>query len=127
MYADVPHQSLPSTELVIKACQWFSDSILTEKWMQLGVSRSSVDSPAHLMLDKELRHHLTPEEADDLRSETMAGTSRGSSGRGRSTANVRDVLNAHNTAQPLDETLNDRVLGRSGGRLGSMKANCPAE
>jgi hypothetical protein len=26
VYADVPQQSLPKTEVVVKACQWFSDS-----------------------------------------------------------------------------------------------------
>jgi len=28
-------QSVPSTEVIVKACQWFPDAYLTEKWMQL--------------------------------------------------------------------------------------------
>src|ERR1700689_5250584 len=35
VYADLPQQSLPSTEVVVKACQWFSDRVLVEKWMQI--------------------------------------------------------------------------------------------
>src|SRR3954465_10115705 len=35
VYADVPQQSLPKTEVVVKACQWFSDRVLVEKWMQI--------------------------------------------------------------------------------------------
>ncbi len=35
VYADIPQQSLPKTEVVVKACQWFSDSVLVEKWMQI--------------------------------------------------------------------------------------------
>src|ERR1700745_1614735 len=32
VYADVPQQGLPKTEVVVKACQWFSDSVLVEYW-----------------------------------------------------------------------------------------------
>ncbi len=35
VYADAPQQSLPKTEVVVKACQWFSDQVLVEKWMQI--------------------------------------------------------------------------------------------
>src|ERR1700746_1287081 len=35
VYADLPPQSLPKTEVVVKACQWFSDRVLVEKWSQI--------------------------------------------------------------------------------------------
>jgi hypothetical protein len=35
VYADIPQQSPPSTEVIVKACQWFSGQVLVEKWMQI--------------------------------------------------------------------------------------------
>ena len=36
VYADQPQQDPPSTETIVKACQWFPEQFLTEKWMQIS-------------------------------------------------------------------------------------------
>ena len=66
VYADVPQQSLPKTEVVVKACQWFSDRVLVEKWMQIwerAIMRSLV---SHLLRRAELRQQLRDEQAAEL-------------------------------------------------------------
>ena len=76
------------------------------------------------MLDKELRHHLTPEEADDL----VRNYGRHLEGikRPRSIySQLRDVLIAHNTANQLNKTLNDPSWDDLEDALGDIIAHCP--
>ena len=40
VYADVPQQSLPKTEVVVKACQWFSDRSWSRSGCRSGIARS---------------------------------------------------------------------------------------
>ena len=66
VYADVPQQSLPKTEVVVKACQWFSDRVLVEKWMQIWERAIMRSLASHLLCRPELRHQLRDEQAAEL-------------------------------------------------------------
>src|SRR5438046_7226314 len=66
VYADVPQQSLPKTEVVVKACQWFSDSVLVEKWMQIWERAIMRSLASHVLRRPELRQQLRDEQADEL-------------------------------------------------------------
>src|SRR6516165_7526383 len=66
VYADVPQQSLPKTEVVVKACQWFSDAVLVEKWMQIWERAIMRSLASHLLRRPELREQLREEQAEDL-------------------------------------------------------------
>src|ERR1700749_299530 len=66
VYADLPQQSLPKTEVVVKACQWFSDRVLVEKWMQIW-ERAIMRSLASQVLGHPgLRQQLRDEQADEI-------------------------------------------------------------
>ena len=65
MYADVPRrESARPTELVIRTCQWFSNSVLTEKWMELWRIAILRSLASHVLMNKELLR----ETLDDRRS-----------------------------------------------------------
>src|SRR5207248_11027514 len=66
VYADVPQQGLPKTEVVVKACQWFSDSVLVEKWMQIWERAIMRSLASHLLHRPELRQQLRVEQADEI-------------------------------------------------------------
>ena len=55
VYSDVPQQSLPKTEVIVKACQWFSDRVLVEKWMQIWERAILRSLASHLLRRPELR------------------------------------------------------------------------
>src|SRR5256884_8314209 len=65
VYADVPQQSLPKTEVVVKACQWFSDRVLVEKWMQIWERAIMRSRASHLLHRPELRQQIADEQADE--------------------------------------------------------------
>src|SRR6266550_6138364 len=66
VYADVPQQGLPKTEVVVKACQWFSDRVLVEKWMQIWERAIMRCLASHLLCRPELRQQLREEQVGEL-------------------------------------------------------------
>src|ERR1700759_2370733 len=66
VFADVPQQSLPKTEVIVKACQWVSDSVLIEKWMQIWERAIMRALASHLLRRPELRQQLRDEQAAEL-------------------------------------------------------------
>lgn len=62
VFAGHIQQSVPSTEVIVKACQWFPQAYLTEKWMQLWRCAILRSLATHLIADR----RLTPYLDDDL-------------------------------------------------------------
>jgi hypothetical protein len=58
VYADVPQQTLPKTEVVVKACQWFSNRVLVEKWMQIWERAIIRSLASHVLRHPELRQQM---------------------------------------------------------------------
>ena len=73
VYADVPQQSLPKTEVVVKACQWFSDRVLVEKWMQIWERAIMRSLASYLLCRPELRQQLRDEQANEIAFLRAAG------------------------------------------------------
>jgi hypothetical protein len=106
VYADVPQQSLPKTEVVVKACQWFSDSVLVEKWMQIWERAIMRSLASHLLRRPELRQQLRDEQAEEMEQsyERLLDDFR----RPRSIyGQVRDIINQRHTAHQLSTYLDD--------------------
>src|SRR5690348_14769512 len=106
VYADVPQQSLPKTEVVVKACQWFSDRVLVEKWMQIWERAIMRSLASHLLCRPELRQQLRDEQADEIEH----GYARllDDFRRPRSIySQVRDIVNRQNNAHQLSAYLDD--------------------
>src|SRR6516164_44099 len=68
VYADVPQQGLPTTEAIVKACQWFSPDVLEEKWILLWKRAVLRSLSTHLLRAKELIPHVEPSVAEDIQS-----------------------------------------------------------
>jgi len=66
VYAGAPQQNLPKTEVVVKACQWFSDQVLVEKWMQIWERAIMRSLATHLLRRPELRQQIRDEQADEI-------------------------------------------------------------
>src|SRR5947209_16367594 len=98
VYSDVPQQSLPKTEVIVKACQWFSDRVLVEKWMQIWDRAIMRSLASHLLRRPELRQQLQDEQIAEL--EQSYGRLIGSDfRRPRSIySQVRDMINERQTA-----------------------------
>jgi hypothetical protein len=106
VYADVPQQSLPKTEVVVKACQWFSDSVLVEKWMQIWGRAIMRSLASHMLRHPELRYQLRDQQAEEIeksyarllddfrRPKTIY-------------SQVRDIISQQQTAHQLSTYLDD--------------------
>src|SRR4051794_40202187 len=69
VYADDPQQSLPQTDVVIQACQWFPKEVLTEKWMQIWHRAILRSLTTHLLSARELQGAVDAEHAEEIRAD----------------------------------------------------------
>jgi protein tyrosine kinase len=123
VYADVPQQSLPKTEVIVKACQWFSDSVLVEKWMQIWERAIMRALASHLLRRPELRQQLRAEQATELEQSYARLIS--DSRRPRSIySEVRDIINERHTAHQLSAYLDDPLWDDLEDLLGEVIAQC---
>jgi hypothetical protein len=123
VYADVPQQSLPKTEVVVKACQWFSDSVLVEKWMQIWERAIMRSLASHLLRRPELRQQLRDEQVAELEHsyQRLLDDSR----RPRSIySHVRDIINERQTAHQLSTYLDDPLWDDLEDLLGEAVGQC---
>jgi Protein kinase domain len=123
VYADAPQQSLPKTEVIVKACQWFSDRVLVEKWMQIWERAIIRSLASHLLRNPELRQQLRDGEAEEIehsyarllddfrRPRTIYGQ-------------MRDVINQHQTAHQLSAYLDDPLWDDLEDLLGEVLSHC---
>ena len=102
----MPQQSLPKTEVVVKACHWFSDRVLVEKWMQIWERAIMRSLASHLLCRPELRQQLRDEQADEMKQ--SYGRLLDEFRRPRSIySQVRDIINQEQTAHQLSRYLDD--------------------
>ena len=123
VYADVPQQSLPKTEVVVKACQWFSDRVLVEKWMQIWERAIMRSLASHLLCRPELRQQLRDEQADEI--ERSYARLLDDFRRPRSIySQVRDIINQRQTAHQLSTYLDDPLWDDLEDLLGNVVGQC---
>ena len=123
VYATVPQQSLPKTEVVVKACQWFSDRVLVEKWMQIWERAIMRSLASHLLCRPELRQQLRDEQADEI--EQSYGRLLDEFRRPRSIySQVRDIINQEQTAHQLSRYLDDPLWDDLEDLLGEVVGQC---
>ena len=123
VYADVPEQSLPKTEVVVKACQWFSDRVLVEKWMQIWERAIMRSLASYLLCRPELRHQLRDEQAEEMEHSyrRLLDDFR----RPRSIySQVRDIINQRQTAHQLSAYLDDPLWDDLEDLLGEVVGQC---
>ena len=123
VYADVPQQSLPKTEVVVKACQWFSDRVLVEKWMQIWERAIMRSLTSHLLRHPELRYQLRDEQAREI--ERSYGRLLDDFRRPRSIySQVRDIINERQTGHQLSAYLDDPLWDDLEDLLGEVVSQC---
>jgi Protein kinase domain len=123
VYADVPQQSLPKTEVIVKACQWFSDRVLVEKWMQIWERAIMQSLASHLLRRPELRQQLRDEEVEEI--ERSYGRLLGDFRRPRSIyTQVRDIINQQQTAHQLSTYLDDPLWDDLEDLLAEVVSHC---
>jgi Protein tyrosine and serine/threonine kinase len=123
VYADVPQQSLPKTEVVVKACQWFSDSVLVEKWMQIWERAIMRSLASHLLRRPELRQQLRDEQAEEI--EHSYARLLEDFRRPRSIySQVRDIINQRQTGHQLSTYLDDPLWDDLEDLLGEVIGQC---
>jgi hypothetical protein len=123
VYADVPQQSLPKTEIVVKACQWFSDSVLVEKWMQIWERAIMRSLASHLLRRPELRQQLHDEQAEEI--EHSYARLLDDFRRPRSIySQVRDIINERQTGHQLSTYLDDPLWDDLEDLLGEVVGQC---
>jgi hypothetical protein len=123
VYADVPQQSLPKTEIVVKACQWFSDQVLVEKWMQIWDRAIMRSLASHLLRRPELRQQLRDDQADEI--EQSYARLLDNFRRPRSIySQVRDIINQRQTGYQLSAYLDDPLWDDLEDLLGEVVGQC---
>ena len=123
VYADIPQQGLPKTEVVVKACQWFSDRVLVEKWMQIWQCAIMRSLASHLLRRPELRQQLREDQAEELEQsfERLLDDFR----RPRTIySQVRDIINQRQTAHQLSTYLDDPLWDDLEDLLGEIVGQC---
>ncbi len=123
VYADLPQQSLPKTEVVVKACQWFSDSVLVEKWMQIWERAIMRSLASHLLCRTELREQLRDEQAEEIErsyARLLDGFRRPRS----IYSEVRDIINGRQTGHQLSTYLDDPLWDDLEDLLGEVVGQC---
>ena len=123
VYADVPQQSLPKTEVIVKACQWFSDRVLVEKWMQIWERAITRSLASHLLRNPELRQQLRDEQAEELEqsyARLLDDVRRPRSIYGQ----LRDIINQRQTAHQLSTYLDDPLWDDLEDLLGEILSRC---
>ena len=123
VYADAPQQSLPKTEVVVKACQWFSDQVLVEKWMQIWDRAIMRSLTSHLLTRPELRQQLRDEQIQEIQGSyaRLLDDFR----RPRTIySQVRDIINQRNTAHQLSAYLDDPLWDDLEDLLGEVVGRC---
>src|SRR5580693_3235702 len=123
VYADVPQQSLPKTEVVVKACQWFSDSVLVEKWMQIWERAIMRSLASHLLRRPELRQQLRDEQAEEL-EESYARLLEDFRRPRSIYSQVRDIINLRHTGHQLSTYLDDPLWDDLEDLLGEVIGQC---
>ena len=106
VYADAPEQSLPRTDVIVRACQWFSGQALVEKWMQIWERAILRSLATHVLRNRELRDYLTEEQREEISRDyhRLLGDFR----RPRPIySQVRDIINEQHTAHQLTRYLDD--------------------
>ena len=124
VYADYPQQNLPSTEAVVKACQWFPERFLTEKWMQIWNRAVLSCLATHLLAHEDLKPYLSHEQAESLRREYahLLGEFR----RPRSIySELRTIINGQNNARQLTSYLDDAAWDDLEDVLAQLLRTCP--
>ena len=123
VYADATQQSLPKTEVVVKACQWFSDRVLVEKWMQIWERAIMRAVASHMLRRPELRQQLRDEQADEL--EHAYARLLDDFRRPRTIySQVRDIINERQTAHQLSTYLDDPLWDDLEDLLGEIIGQC---
>ncbi len=123
VYADIPQQGLPKTEVVVKACQWFSDRVLVEKWMQIWQCAIMRSLASHVLRRPELRQQLRDDQAEELEQsfERLLDDFR----RPRTIySQVRDIINQRQTAHQLSTYLDDPLWDDLEDLLGEIIGQC---
>ncbi len=123
VYADMPQQSLPKTEVIVKACQWFSDRVLIEKWMQIWERAIMRSLASHMLRNPELRQQVHDEQAAEI--EQSYGRLLGDFRRPRSIySEVRDIINSQHNARQLSAYLDDPLWDDLEDLLGEVLGQC---
>ena len=124
VYADQPQQDPPSTETIVKACQWFPEQFLTEKWMQIW-KRAVLNSLAtHILAHHDLRRYVSQEQAESIRYEY--GFLLGEFRRPRSIyAELTDIVNGRHSGRQLTAYLDDPAWEDLEDVLAEILRTCP--
>ncbi|MGD0554973.1 MAG: serine/threonine-protein kinase [Streptosporangiaceae bacterium] len=123
VYADVPQQGVPKTEVVVKACQWFTGSVLVEKWMQIWERAIIRSLASHLLRHPELRWQLRDEQATEL--EQSYSRLLDDARRPRAIySQVRDIINQRQTGHQLSTYLDDPLWDDLQDLLGEIIRQC---
>jgi len=123
VYASAPQQSLPKTEVIVKACQWFSDRVLVEKWMQIWERAIMRSLASHVLRRPELRQQVREEQIVEL--EQSYARLLDDFRRPRSIySQVRDIINERQTAHQLSTYLDDPLWDDLEDLLGEVVGGC---
>jgi tRNA A-37 threonylcarbamoyl transferase component Bud32 len=123
VYADVLQQGLPKTEVIVKACQWFSDRVLVEKWMQIWERAIIRSLASHLLRHPELRWQLRDEEAEEI-EKTYARLLDDFHRPRNIYSQVRDIINQRQTAHQLSTYLDDPLWDDLEDLLAEVVSHC---
>jgi Protein tyrosine and serine/threonine kinase len=123
VYADPPQQSLPKTEVIVRACQWFSDRVLVEKWMQIWERAIMRSLASYVLRRPELRQQVRDEQAEEI--ERSYARLLDDFRRPRSIySQVRDIINQRQTAHQLSTYLDDPLWDDLEDLLGEVVGQC---
>lgn len=124
LYADQIQQSLPSTESIIKFCQLFDESILTEKWMILwhrAILRSVL---SHLMHSSPLSAYVNTEKIEFI-TKKYKSILRDFGTKLSIYSQVSEIIRQNNTSNQITKYLEDPLWMELESIIGDIIKDCP--
>lgn len=124
LYAEPFQQNLPTTENVVKFCEFFDESILTEKWMSLwhkAILRSIV---SHLLHNNKLSEHLEQRMIDIIKDKFFV-ILRDFGCPLTIYSQVSEIINLHNTGNQLTKYLENPLWNELENMIAEVLKTCP--
>lgn len=124
LYADQLQQGLPTTETVIRFCQWFPEGLLTEKWMQLWRIAVLRSIASHLFYSPQLSNSVSRDDRQLLERLPQAAPQHVSTPMSVY-SQVSDIINRCRDTRAITDYLNNACWDNIENTIADIIRRCP--
>lgn len=124
LYTDEIQQDLPTTQAIVKYCQWFPEEVLTEQWMELwhkAILRSLV---SHIICNERLSPYVTDDSKKRI-LKTFQGLIRPFVSEISAYSQISEIINSHHARPAIERFLSAPLWHDLETLLSDLLSSCP--